>query len=173
MAGLNQVILSGRIPSWNESIKIYNENDEKKACVVTTVCVATTRKDDNGYYVTDNIPVKIFGKQAQTFAKIVQPGAVVIIQGKFAPSVPFKDAKGNTAYSSPYVSAWTWSFQESAIGAAAKRDNGTKQASPARNAAYGATASRTTATAATPAAAPASVIDSIGSIDTRMLDELM
>lgn len=114
MAGLNSVFLQGRIPTWDNSIRTFYLDDDKKASVITTISVKNNQKNDQGYNLQDNFTIKLFGKTAQNFAKFVTPGSnVVVTRGSLVPGgKKYTDGQGNEKISEVYVNVQSWEFQE-------------------------------------------------------------
>lgn len=93
---LNNFTAEGRVVQWNEAIKVYNLEDDKKCVVRTSLSQKYNGpKTPEGYYPDQTVPIVLFGKTAQNFAKTVVPGDYVSITAEFRYK-PYTDKEGNT-----------------------------------------------------------------------------
>jgi hypothetical protein len=126
MANMNMFVLQGTIPSFENAIRYYNIEDEKRACAHVKLAVKTNQKNEQtGYYESDIFDVVFFGKSAQSLQKWGKPKTALIVQGTLLPpkaridanGAPMVGADGKTVYSPMTLRVSTFYFQEGSSAA--------------------------------------------------------
>ena len=87
---MNKVELSGNIvgnTATNEKLYVYRQGTETKKSVVNfflSVQRPYAKKDENGYYPSDLIPMTAFGNNADFINKYFGPGSAIIVEGRIS-----------------------------------------------------------------------------------------
>lgn len=116
MADMNEVIVTGVIPGFDNAFRIWNENDESKAFARVSISSQTSRKGDDGHYIDDIIEIAVFGKTAINLKKFIRKGQGLWFRGHVTPSRKRRnqdgtdalDANGKPIYTGLGVTAYTF-----------------------------------------------------------------
>lgn len=101
---LNKSILQGKIPTFDNAVKIFNEDDDKKAVLMLKVDVKRNYKPEGEqYYPSDILDCKAFGKTAQFIYKYFPAGSDIILDAEVRKGENYEDKDGNTVYGQMYV----------------------------------------------------------------------
>ena len=129
---MNKVQLSGNIvgnTATNEKLYVYRQGTETKKSVVNfflSVQRPFAKKDENGYYPSDLIPMTAFGNNADFINKYFGPGSAIIVEGRIAID-PGQDKEDGTHYPNRFfVLVENQEFAPQNRGKA-KEDNGMPQ----------------------------------------------
>ena len=100
---LNKVILQGKVPTFDNAVKVFNEDDEKKAVLMLKVDVKRNYKPEGEqYYPSDILDCKAFGKTAQFIYKYFSSGSDIIIEAELRKGENY-EKDGETVYGTMYV----------------------------------------------------------------------
>ena len=129
---MNIVHLSGNIvgnTATNEKLYVYRQATDNKKSVVNfflSVQRPYAKKDENGYYPSDLIPMTAFGSNADFINKYFIPGSAIIVEGRVAID-PGQEKEDGTRYPSRlYILVDNQEFPPQNRGKA-KDENGMRQ----------------------------------------------
>ena len=101
---LNKFIAQAKIPTFDNAVKVFNEDDEKKAVLMLKLDVKRNYKPDGEqYYPSDILDAKAFGKTAQFIYKYFPAGSDIVIDAEIRKGDNYEDKDGGTVYGQMYV----------------------------------------------------------------------
>lgn len=104
---MNNVTITGVVPSFDNSCHFGNIEDENKAYFHGRLSVKGFTKDDNGKYLDDLIEFSAFRRHAQNLSKWWKKGTGFELQGYIAPSRQITDKNGQAVVTSEGKKVYT------------------------------------------------------------------